>query len=51
MTKAQLRAELFRVKGLLRETLLDEAYINGTDGNLYKAVLEIWREMNKQSYE
>lgn len=51
MTKAQLRAELFRVKGLIREALLDEAYINGTDGNFYKAVLEIWREMNKQNYE
>ena len=31
MTKAQLRAELFRIKGLIGDALLDDAYINGTD--------------------
>jgi hypothetical protein len=51
MTKAMLRAELFRIKGLLRDALLDDAYINGTDGGLYKAVLAIWKEMNKNTYE
>lgn len=51
MTKTQLRAELFRIKGLIRDALLDDAYINGTDGDLYKAVFSIWKEMNKQTYE
>lgn len=51
MTKTQLRAELFRIKGMIREALLDEAYINGTESGFYAAMFKIWREMNRQSYE
>ena len=50
MTKVQLRAELFRMKGLIRDALLDEAYTNGTESDFYKAVHAIWKEMNKQEY-
>lgn len=51
MTKAMLRAELFRIKGLLRDALLEEAFCNGTKTKFYKQVLSIWREMNKQDYQ
>lgn len=51
MTKAQLRAELFRIKGLLRDALLEDAFINGTDGGLYQVVFKIWKEMNQNTYE
>lgn len=53
MTKQQLRAELFRVKGLLRDALLEEGYkgIPNSDTDFYNAVLGVWREMNKQTYE
>lgn len=51
MTKTQLRAELFRVKGLIRQALLNEAYTNGTESTFYKELLSIWRDMNKQDYK
>lgn len=53
MTKAMLRAELFRIKGLIRDALLDEGYkgIPNSETDFYKAVYGIWKEMNKQTYE
>lgn len=51
MTKLQLRAELFRIKGLIRDALLDEAYTHGTESDFYMAVHAIWKEMNKQDYK
>jgi len=51
MTKAQLRAELFRIKGLIRDALLEEGFKNGTETKFYADVLSIWREMNKQEYK
>lgn len=53
MTKAQYRAELFRIKGLLREALLDEGYkgIPNSETDFYKAILGIFREMNKANYD
>lgn len=51
MTKQQLRAELFRIKGLIRDALLDEAYSHGTESDLYVAVHSIWKEMNNQDYK
>lgn len=51
MTKTQLRAELFRVKGLIRQALLNEAYTNGTKSTLYQEILSVWRDMNKQEYK
>ena len=53
MTKAQLRAELFRVKGLLRDALLDEGFkgIPNSESDFYKAVYAIWKEMNQNNYD
>jgi hypothetical protein len=53
MTKAMLRAELFRIKGLLRDALLEEGYkgLPNSETDFYKQVLSIWREMNKQDYQ
>lgn len=53
MTKQQLRAELFRVKGLLRDALLEEGYkgLPNSETDFYNSILWIWREMNKQTYE
>ena len=51
MTKAQLRAELFRIKGLIRNALLDEAYENGTETKFYKDIYSVWKEMNQQEYK
>lgn len=51
MTKAMLRAELFRIKGLIREALLEEGFKNGTETEFYGNVYSIWIEMNKQDYK
>ena len=51
MTKAMLRAELFRIKGLIRDALLEEGFKNGTETEFYTAILSVWREMNKQDYK
>ncbi|MBO7509960.1 MAG: hypothetical protein J6T35_02145 [Bacteroidales bacterium] len=53
MTKIQLRAELFRIKGLLRDALLEEGYkgIPNSETDFYKAIHGIWKEMNTQNYE
>lgn len=52
MTKAQLRAELFRVKGLLRDALLDEGYkgLPNSETDFYKAIHAVWKEMNGNDY-
>lgn len=50
MTKAMLRAELFRVKGLLRGALLDEGFRNGTETKFYSDIHSIWKEMNQNDY-
>ena len=51
MTKAMLRAELFRIKGLIRDALLEEAFRNGTETPIYKALYSLWKEMNAQDYK
>lgn len=51
MTKVMLRAELFRIKGLLRDALLEEGFSSGTETNFYNNILSIWREMNRQDYK
>lgn len=53
MTKAQLRAELFRVKGRLRDALLDEGYkgLPYSETEFYKAIHAIWKEMNQSNYD
>lgn len=51
MTKADLRRELFGIKTLIRDALLEEANRNGTESKFYQDVLYIWRKMNKQIYE
>ena len=52
MTKVQLRAELFRIKGLLRDALLDEGYkgIPNSETEFYKAIHAIWKDMNQSNY-
>lgn len=52
MTKEMLRAELFRIKGLIRNALLDEGYkgIPNSETDFYKAIFGIWKEMNQQDY-
>lgn len=51
MTKAMLRAELFRIKGLIRDALLEEGFSEGTEARFYKDIFSIWKEMNKQDYK
>ena len=51
MTKAMLRAELFRIKGLIRDALLEEGFKNGTETKFYTDILSVWKEMNKQNYQ
>lgn len=51
MTKDMLRAELFRIKGLIRDALLDEGFRNGTETKFYSDILFIWKEMNKNDYK
>lgn len=51
MTKLMLRAELFRIKGLIRDALLDEASRNGTESEFYGDIYLIWKEMNKHDYK
>lgn len=51
MTKAMLRAELFRIKGLIRDALLEEGFKNGTETDFYTQILSIWREMNRKDYK
>ncbi len=51
MTRLQLRAELFRIKGLIHNALLDEAFKNGTESEFYKEIHAIWKEMNENQYE
>ena len=50
MKKIQLRAELFRIKSRLSEALIAEAGENGTESEFWKAVHEIWSEMNQKTY-
>lgn len=50
MKKAMLRAELFRIKGLIRDALLEEAFRNGTESEFYKFVFSIWKDMNRHDY-
>lgn len=51
MTKAMLRAELFRIKGLIRDALLEEGFKNGTETQFYGDIYSIWKEMNKNDYK
>lgn len=51
MTKAQLRAELFRVKNAMRDALLEEIYRGGdTQAPLYGDMRKLWGEMNQKNY-
>lgn len=53
MTKVQLRAELFRIKGLLRDALLEEGYkgLPNSETDFYKAIHAIWKDMNQSNYD
>lgn len=53
MTKKMLRAELFRVKGLLRDALLEEGFkgVPYSETKFYNAIFDIWQEMNKNDYK
>ena len=52
MTKAQLRAELFRVKELIRSALLEDVFrgIPNSESPLYKDIYSIWKDMNRHDY-
>ena len=47
-----LRAELFRIKGLIRDALLEEGFkgLPNSETDFYKAVLNVWRDMNRHDY-
>ena len=53
MTKAMLRAELFRIKGLLRDALLEEGFkgLPNSETDFYNAVFGVWKEMNGNDYK
>lgn len=53
MTKVQLRAELFRIKSLIRDALLEEGYkgIPNSETEFYKAIHAIWKDMDQNSYD
>lgn len=52
MTKAELRAELFRIKERIRYILLDDTFrgIPNTESPLYNDILSLFREMDRHDY-
>jgi len=53
MKKIEAVAELWRIKGMLQDALLDEIARSGksvSDNALFCQVRNIWREMDKANY-
>ena len=54
MTKKQLRQELFSIKFELRDAMLNQIAMVGSDATkdaLYQAVWSVWKRMNAQDYK
>ncbi len=50
MTNLQLKKELYMVKSRISDALIDEANRNGTEGEFWKAIKDIWKYMNGKDY-
>lgn len=51
MKKRELLAELFRVKGLLLDALLDEMGRGGRNTEFYASIRKIWKDMDDKDYK
>ena len=47
MTKIEMRERFFQVKTLLADALVNRAFNHTNDEEFYKAIQNVWKEMNE----